>query len=307
MDQEEVMNQEIFDVVILGTGPAGLQAAIHAARAKVSVLVMGRKHKSSLYKAHVENYCCLSSVSGEELLQMGVQHASQSGAQFLLEDVIKTSQENDMFVVLTESERTIKTKTLILSMGISRNHLGVKGEKKFLGKGVSYCVDCDANFYKGEKVAVIGSESAAVSGALTLLFYAEEVHLISKQLNVSDRLDFQIRESGVNLHLERKVKEIVGQEKVEGLVMDDGQKLTISGVFIETGAKGAIELAATLGVELDSEKFRYINTDKQQQTNIPGIFAAGDICGPPWQMAKAVGEGCVAGLSAAKYAKKLSR
>jgi len=301
------MNQEIFDVVILGTGPAGLQAAIHAARAKVSVLVMGRKHKSSLYKAHVENYCCLSSVSGEELLQMGVQHASQSGAQFLLEDVIKTSQENDMFVVLTESERTIKTKTLILSMGISRNHLGVKGEKKFLGKGVSYCVDCDANFYKGEKVAVIGSESAAVSGALTLLFYAEEVHLISKQLNVSDRLDFQIRESGVNLHLERKVKEIVGQEKVEGLVMDDGQKLTISGVFIETGAKGAIELAATLGVELDSEKFRYINTDKQQQTNIPGIFAAGDICGPPWQMAKAVGEGCVAGLSAAKYAKKLSR
>lgn len=301
------MNQEIFDVVILGTGPAGLQAAIHAARAKVSVLVMGRKHKSSLYKAHVENYCCLSSVSGEELLQLGVRHASKSGAQFLLEDVIKTSQENDMFIVLTESERTIKTKTLVLSMGISRNHLGVKGEKKFLGKGVSYCVDCDANFYKGEKVAVIGSESAAVSGALTLLFYAEEVHLISEQLKVSDRLDFQIRESGVNLHLGCKVKEIVGQEKVESLVMDDGQKLTVSGVFIETGAKGAIELAATLGVELDSEKFRYINTDKQQQTNIPGIFAAGDICGPPWQMAKAVGEGCVAGLSAAKYAKKLSR
>ncbi|RZB34699.1 MAG: thioredoxin reductase (NADPH) [Desulfobacteraceae bacterium Eth-SRB1] len=301
------MNQEIFDVVILGTGPAGLQAAIHAARAKVSVLVMGRKHKSSLYKAHVENYCCLSSVSGEELLQMGVRHASESGAQFLLEDVIKTSQANDMFIVLTESERSIKTKTLVLSMGISRNHLGVKGEKKFLGKGVSYCVDCDANFYKGEKVAVIGSESAAVSGALTLLFYAEEVHLISEQLKVSDRLDFQIRESGVNLHLGRKVKEIVGQEKVEGLVMGDGQKLTVSGVFIETGAKGAIELAATLGVELDSEKFRYINTDKQQRTNIPGIFAAGDICGPPWQMAKAVGEGCVAGLSAAKYAKKLSR
>ena len=301
------MDQEIFDVVILGTGPAGLQAAIHAARAKVSVLVMGRKHKSSLYKAHVENYCCLSSVSGEELLQMGVRHASQSGAQFLLEDVIKTSQENDMFIILTESERTIKTKTLILSMGISRNRLGVKGEKKFLGKGVSYCVDCDANFYKGEKVAVIGGESAAVSGALTLLFYAEEVHLISEQLKVSDRLDFQIRESGVNLYLGRKVKEIVGQEKVEGLVMDDGKKLTVSGVFIETGAKGAIELAATLGVELDSEKFRYINTDKQQRTNIPGIFAAGDICGPPWQMAKAVGEGCVAGLSAAKYAKKLSR
>ena len=87
--------------------------------------------------------------------------------------------------------------------------------------------------------------------------------------------------------------------------MDNEQKLNVDGVFIETGAKGAVELAATLGVALDDEKFRYIVTDKQQQTNVTGIYAAGDICGPPWQMAKAVGEGCVAGLSAAKYAKKL--
>ena len=87
--------------------------------------------------------------------------------------------------------------------------------------------------------------------------------------------------------------------------MDNEQRLNVDGVFIETGAKGAVELAATLGVALDDEKFRYIVTDKQQQTNVTGIYAAGDICGPPWQMAKAVGEGCVAGLSAAKYAKKL--
>ena len=88
------------------------------------------------------------------------------------------------------------------------------------------------------------------------------------------------------------------------MITDDGQRLEIDGVFIETGAKGAVELAATLGVALDQEKFQYIVTDKQQQTNIPGIYAAGDICGPPWQVAKAVGEGCVAGLAAAKYAKK---
>jgi thioredoxin reductase (NADPH) len=165
-------------------------------------------------------------------------------------------------------------------------------------------VDCDANFYKEEKVAVVGNESAAVSGAITLLFYAEEVHLVSDQLQVSERLDYQIRESGVNLHLGRRVREIIGHHKVEGLIMDNSQELNVSGVFIETGAKGAVELAATLGVALDVEKFQYIVTDKQQQTNISGIFAAGDICGPPWQVAKAVGEGCVAGLSAAKYAKK---
>jgi thioredoxin reductase (NADPH) len=192
-----------------------------------------------------------------------------------------------------------------MTMGVTRNRLGVPGEKEFLGKGVSYCVDCDANFYKGSQVAVIGNESAAVSGALTLLFYAKEVHLVSDQLQVSDRLDYQIKESNVNVHLGRKVKEIIGQEKVEGLIMDDGQRLDVDGVFIETGAKGAVELAAILGVALDQEQFRYIVADKRQQTNVSGIYAAGDICGPPWQMAKAVGEGCVAGLSAAKYAKKL--
>jgi thioredoxin reductase (NADPH) len=299
------MIQETYDVVIFGTGPAGLQAAIHAARTKVSVLVMGREHKSSLFKAHVENYCCITGISGQELLQQGVKQASDSGAHFLHEDVIKTLQEGDSFTILTESERTIKTHTLIMAMGITRNRLGVPGEKKLLGRGVSYCVDCDATFYKDAKVAVVGNESAAVAGALTLLFYADKVHLIASQLQVSDRLDYQIKESNANIHLDRKVKEIVGREKVEGLVMDNDQRLNVDGVFIETGAKGAVELAATLGVALDDEKFRYIVTDKEQQTNIAGIYAAGDICGPPWQMAKAVGEGCVAGLSAAKYAKKM--
>jgi thioredoxin reductase (NADPH) len=301
------MLEDIYDVVVLGTGPAGLQAAIHAARTKVSVLVMGREHKSSLFRAHVENYCCMTGISGEELLQQGVRQALDSGANFLHEDVIKTTQDNDAFIVFTESEKKIKTRTLVMAMGVSRNRLGVTGEKKYLGQGVSYCVDCDANFYKDSTVAVVGNESAAVSGALTLLFYAKKVHLISDKLQVSDRLNYQIQESDVEIHLGRKVTEIIGDDNVNGLIMDNGQKLNVDGVFIETGAKGAVELAATLGVVLDAEKFQYIVTDKQQETNIKGIYAAGDICGPPWQMAKAVGEGCVAGLAAAKYAKKIKR
>jgi thioredoxin reductase (NADPH) len=295
---------QINDVIILGTGPAGLQAAIHAVRTKVSVLVMGREHKSSLFRAHVENYCCISKISGGDLLQQGVNQALDSGARFLHEDVIKTSRDNDMFIVVTESGKTLKARALIMAMGVSRNRLGVPGEKKYLGQGVTYCVDCDANFYKGSTVAVVGNESAAVSGALTLLFYAKKVHLISDELQVSDRLRYQIQESDVDIHLGHKVTEIVGDDAVTGLILDDGRKLDVDGVFIETGAKGAVALAATLGVSLDPEKFQYIVTDKQQQTNIEGIYAAGDICGPPWQVAKAVGEGCVAGLAAAKYAKK---
>ncbi len=295
---------EQYDVVILGTGPAGLQAAIHAARTKARVLVMGREQKSSLYRAHIENYCCIERVTGEEMLRQGIDQAIGSGAVFLHEDVIKTAQAENGYTITTESGRAIFTHTLILAMGVSRNRLGVPGEKALIGKGVSYCVDCDANFYKGARVVVTGNESAAVAGALTMLFYAAEVHLVTDQLKVTESLELQVRESNVVLHDKSEIKAIVGDDAVQGVLLDNGETIEADGLFIETGAKGAIELAATLGVALDDEKYEFIVADKQQQTNMPGIYAAGDICGPPWQMAKAVGEGCVAGLAAAKYAKK---
>lgn len=294
-----------YDVIILGTGPAGLQAAIHAARKKVSVLVMGKETKSSLFHAHVENFCCLFNVSGEDMLDVGRQQAANFGAEMLEEDVISVASDGALFKIVTESGRELKSKTLIVATGTARNKLGVAGEKEYLGKGVSYCVECDANFYKGEDVAVVGGASAAVSGALTLLGYAGTVHLICGELEVTDALKAQLEQSDVIVHEQAKVKEIVGQTGVEAIVLENEIRLEVSGVFIELGAKGVMELAAHLGVQLDDE-MKYIQTNKKMETNIPGIFAAGDICGPPWQMAKAVGEGCVAGLGAATYAKKLS-
>jgi len=110
---------------------------------------------------------------------------------------------------------------------------------------------------------------------------------------------------GIVLNMVRNAHYELGEKDVEGLVLDNGSKLDLSGVFIELGAKGAIELTSKLGVDLDTESMQFISTNKKQETNIPGIYAAGDICGLPWQVAKAVGEGCVAGLQAASYAKKL--
>ena len=295
-----------YDVIILGTGPAGLQAAIHAARKKVSVLVMGKETKSSLFHAHVENFCCLFNVSGEDMLDVGRQQAANFGAAMLEEDVLSVASDGSLFNVTTESGQALECKSLIVATGTARKKLGVAGEKDYLGKGVSYCVECDANFYKGEDVAVIGGASAAVSGALTLLGYARTVHLICGELEVAAALKNQLEQSAVVVHEKAKVKEIVGQTSVEAISLDDGSKLEVSGVFIELGAKGVMELATHLGVRLDDE-MKYIDTNKKMETNIPGVFAAGDICGPPWQMAKAVGEGCVAGIGAATYAKKVIR
>ena len=298
--------KSVFDVVILGTGPAGLQAAIHAARKKVSVLVLGKETKSSLFHAHVENFCCLFNITGEAMLATGRQQAVNFGAELLEEDVLKIVGIDDLFDITTESGRLIQTASIIIATGTNRTRLGVDGEKQFLGRGVSYCVDCDANFFKGEDVAVIGEASAAADGALSLLDYASSVHLISENLEVAEALQKELDASSVEVYTGRKVKQIKGGDSAEAVVLADDTEIAVSGVFIELGAKGVMELASHLGIQLDDE-MKYIDTNKKMETNIPGVFAAGDICGPPWQMAKAVGEGCVAGIGAATYAKKLRK
>jgi thioredoxin reductase (NADPH) len=293
-----------YDIVILGTGPAGLQAAIHAVRKKVAVLLLGKQTKSSLYHAHVENFCCIFNITGEDMLRVGLEQALRFGSEIWEEDALKVSQIDELFEIKTESGRMIRCKSLIIATGAQRNKLGVPGEKELLGRGVSYCVECDANFFRGQDVVVIGGESAAVGGALTLLHDSKSVHLIFEKLDVVDVLREEIQNSATIFHEGTKVKEITGENEVEGLVLEDGSKIPVSGVFIELGAKGVMELATNLGILLDDDA-KYIRTNKKQETNVPGVYAAGDICGPPWQMAKAVGEGCVAGLEAAGYVKKL--
>jgi thioredoxin reductase (NADPH) len=291
-----------YDVVILGTGPAGLQAAIHAARKKVSVLVLGKESRSSIFHHHVENYCCVFNTTGEDIIKTGRQQAVSFGAELLDEDVLSMAAEGRRFNIVLEGGSVISAGAVIIATGTARKKLGIPGEKELLGRGVSYCVECDCNFYKGADVAVVGSGSAAASGALTMLAYAQAVHLVCEALEISPALEAELRRSAVKLHESRKVKEISGKEEVEGILLDDGSRLAVQGVFIELGARGVMELAGLLGVQLDDE-MKHIQTNKKTETNVPGIYAAGDITGPPWQVAKAVGEGCVAGLEAASYAK----
>ena len=302
------MTEQLYDVIIIGAGPAGLQAAINAVRKKATVLVLGRPERSSLYKAHIENYLCVDGVrEGAELLALGIDQVKSFGAEYAPEDVLHVEHASDTFAVRVESGKTLKTRSLIFATGTSRKKLKVKGEKELSGKGVSYCVDCDAKFFRNAKVVIVGNESAAVDGALTMLGYASEVHLITRELLVSKELHKKLSESGVKIHQDTWVKEILGENSVEGVLLENGAKLEVEGVFIELGAKGALELATTIGVQLDSETFTHIDCNKKQKTNITGVYAAGDITGHPYQMAKAVGEGCVAGWEAANYSLKQKR
>lgn len=297
------MSEHMYDVVIVGTGPAGIQAAIHASRRKIRVLLLGRIENSALYNGHIENYAFVPQTTlGADLLKLGLDQAKRFGTEHAPADVLKIIQDDDIFHLELESGATVSTYSLILCMGVSKQKLNVPGEKELLGRGVSYCVDCDANFYRGAVVAVTGNRSAAVDGALTLLDYASKVYLVAETLDVSEELLARLQKSDVE-RVSSSIQQINGERMVTSLMLANGESLETEGIFIELGSKGAMQLATQIGVLLDQEA-KYIAVNQKQETNIPGIYAAGDIVGPPLQMAKAVGEGCVAGMEAATYARK---
>ena len=301
------MEQTIIDVVIIGAGPAGLQAAVHAARKKAAVVVFGKSEGSSIYAAHVENYLCVDGVTGgAEMLAVGRAQAQRFGAEIRAEDVLGIEAEAEGFTVRTE-RGVCHARTVIFATGTARKKLKVPGEKELAGRGVSYCVDCDANFFRNAPVAVVGNGSGAVDGALTLLGYTPQVFLVAQQLDISDELRLKLEASTVSRREGLWVEKIQGDNAVESILLTDGGILAVEGVFVELGAKGAIELALNLGVMLDADTMTHIDTNKRQETNIQGVYAAGDIAGQPYQMAKAVGDGCVAGWEAANYANKIKR
>lgn len=298
---------EAVDVLIMGAGPAGLQAAVHAVRKKASVVVIGRPERSAIYRAHVENYLCVNGITeGHVLMEIAIAQATRFGARLIEEDILHVETGDGGFLVRSEGKSFLAA-AVIIAIGTAKKKLRVPGEKELAGKGVSYCVDCDCNFYRNAKVAVVGNESAAVDGAITLTNYAAEVTLICKELEVSAAMRQRLSASSVTVVHDTWVKEIVGDKAVTGVVLEDDTSLALDGIFVELGSKGPLQLATAIGVDLDMETFSHIATNKKMETNIPGVYAAGDIAGQPFQMAKAVGEGCVAGWEAANYVKKLKR
>ncbi len=305
--EEELVDKD-YDVVVIGSGPAGLQAAIHAARRKRRVLVLGRADRSNCAKGHIENLFGVEGAQGAELVETGRAQAGQFGAELRDEDATRLRKDGDRFIVKPETGGEVRAKAVVLAMGVAVNKLKVPGEKELVGRGVSYCVDCDGPLFRKKRVVVTGDGSAAAEGAMALLAWASEVHLVSPRLDVAEEMREEVASSKVIGHVPDKVTKILGSEdaqSVTGVELESGGSIEAEGVFIELGGKGALSLTAELGVELDPETFKHIVVDNRQRTNVEGLFAAGDVTGPPWQVAKAVGEGCVAGLEAAAYAKKI--
>lgn len=290
------------DVAVIGAGPAGLQAAIQAARKKALTVVVGKASGSALTGTTISNYLGTGIVKGEDLLKEGRFQVSVAGAVLMEANVVSASVRDGMFVLGLENGEEISARSVVLATGISRRSLGIPGEKELFGKGVSYCAVCDCNFYKGRRVAVIGNDSEAAVSAELMTGYASETHWVRWEEGADARLVSKALDAGAVEHRFRPVSVTAGADgRVSSLVLEDGTALQVDGVFIELGARSSADLAMDLGAmpEIDDT----LRAGADCSTAVPGLYACGDITGRPWQVAKAVGQGCVAGMAAADHAR----
>lgn len=226
-----------YDIVIIGAGPAGLQAGIHTARRRHKVLILGKLEESALFNAHIENYFGFrEKIDGKELILAGKDQVIKFGGNFLEEDAIRLEKLDSFhFLVETEKQKEIKSKALILALGVKKKKKIFKEEEQFVGKGLSYCVDCDAWFYRGKRVAVIGDGSAAIHGAQTLTNFASKVYFIP--LREIPTLKEELSNTPIEI-VTSKPMEIVGKEEVKGVKLEGDKIIEVEGIFIEMGAKG---------------------------------------------------------------------
>jgi len=281
----------MYDVIIIGTGPAGLSAALYILRANLSVLIVG-KDDGALGKAHkVENYFGVSGApAGSDLIETGKEQVVSLGGQLINEEVLDIIGSGDFVVKTNKGEYSARA--VILATGAARKTLNIPGVSEFDGKGVSYCAVCDAFFYRNKDVAVIGNGDYALHELEVLLPVAHSVAVLTNGHEVEAEFPENVRV------IECRVSEIYGIGRVSGIKLQNGAKIEVSGVFIALGSASAADLAKKMGAVVADNR---IEVNESMETTLPGMFAAGDCTGGVQQMSVAVGEGAKAALSAIKY------
>lgn len=303
-----------YQTVIIGSGPAGLTAAIYASRYKLSHLVLGKQPGGTVTYAHkMDNYPGLPGITGLELAQKMIDHAKSLGTKIAAENVARIEKIENSFLITSETNEEYLTQSIVVATGTERRKLQVTGEKEYLGRGVSYCTTCDAPFFKDKKVALVGGNDGACGGATHLAEYAQKVYLIYRKDQLRAE-PFWVEEVLNNPKIEviynTNVTQIIGdKQKVTTLKLDQsylGQEtLAVDGIFIEIGGIPASSFLVPAGVTLNEEN--YIMVNESMETNIPGIFAAGDVTDRSLVLQQAItatAQGAIAASGVYQYLKK---
>src|SRR3989344_7675358 len=293
----------IYDTLILGGGPAGYSAAIYAARYNLKCLVIAKEPGGLMNEAFkVENYPGFHSIPGIELMDKMREHVNHLGVEVKNEEIIDVNKVKDKFGVKTNKFK-YESKTLIIALGAWHRKLNVPDEKEFEKKGISYCFTCDGAFYKNKKVIVVGGGDSAAQAVLLLASYNNDVTLLYRSNIRAEPIYQEQFKKLKNLKLLKgEIVEVKGRNKVESVVLKDGEEIKVDGVFVEIGSEPNIRIVKNLGLEMENG---YLKVDRFMNTNVEGVFAAGDITNIVFRQAvTAAGDGAIASHSAYKYLKK---
>jgi len=278
-------------VIIIGTGPAGVSAALYTIRAGIKTTVIG-KGVGALEKAEkIENYYGFAEpISGWELSKNGIAQAKRMGVEIIVDEVVGINFDGRFSVKTTKGQ--FQADAAILTTGSSRQTPVIKGFTEFEGRGISYCAVCDAFFYKGKDVAILGCCEYALAEAYELLPVVKSITLVTNGIETIPKIPPEIK------IIATKIKEFSGKKVLDKIIFEDGKKIKVDGLFVAIGVAGSIELAKKLGCRVSGNT---IVVDNKMATNIPGLFAAGDCTGGMLQIAKAVYQGATAGTEVVKF------
>ncbi len=293
------------DVLIIGSGPAGMSAAIYAKRANLNVLIVEKEYEGTGQMAEssrIDNYPGFYGINGYELGEKIREHAEALGIKFLEAEVTGIQKTEESFDITLESGEVQSSKTVIYTAGAAHRKLAVPGSEKFENRGISYCASCDGAFYHGKDVAVIGGGNSALDDALLLSEICNKVYLIHRRAEFrGDASTLAKLEQKENVEIIRnaKVQEITGNGKAEILLLDTGTALNIQGVFVAIGMIPQTEAVKSL-VALDESG--YIKAGEDGVTSVPGFFVAGDVRTKELrQIITAAADGANAANSAIQY------
>ena len=289
----------MYDVIIIGAGPAGISAGLYAKRANLNVLIIYKKQENSaLEKTHkIENYYGFENgIDGGALYQAGIKQAQNLGIKLIDEEVTNISTDGKDFNVETLKE-DFKARSIILATGNKRNKPNINGIDEFEGKGISYCAICDGFFFRNKNVAIIGDGDYAISETNDLVNLVNTATVLTNG-NQSSKLE-GFRANNVEIN-NKEIKSIEGTNKVEKVLFKDDSSIDVDGIFIAQGVAGSTEFAKKLGVQINRDK---IVVDENMKTTLDGLYACGDCTGGIYQVSKAVYEGTKAGLGVIKYLK----
>jgi len=313
LTSEEVKHMDNWDLIIIGAGAAGLAAGIYGARSGLKTLIIDEKMAGGTTgdAPVVENFPGFAQVTGAELAEKMALHCKKTGATLHeLETISSLDLKGEKKIVKT-NHSTYEATAVIIASGAHYREINVTGEKEFRGRGVSYCGVCDGPFFKGKRVLVVGGGNSACITTLYLSGLAAEVNVVHRRdaFRAENALVKDLESKGnVKIHWNTAVKEIKGEKIVKSVVLSDlktgeTRELAVDGVFVQVGESPNSQLAREAGVE--AEEDGSIKIDINQRTNIPGVFAAGDVTNHPVrQIGTAVGQGITAALDAYSYIRR---